>query len=102
LIRSKRISNDHASRTTIAKKTYSLYYYTHGDPSTNAIIFFHPAYGSNSIFGDNSAIKKAQNREILKAFFLMLFGMDGFRRYVFKNTNVVESEREVFIMPCRS
>jgi pimeloyl-ACP methyl ester carboxylesterase len=52
--------------------------------------------GGYSIFGDNSAITKAQNREILKAFFLMLFWMDGFRRYVVKNTNVVEAEREVF------
>jgi 3-oxoadipate enol-lactonase len=52
--------------------------------------------GGYSIFGDNSAISKAQNREIVKAFFLMLFNMDGFRRYVVKNTNVVEAEREVF------
>jgi 3-oxoadipate enol-lactonase len=52
--------------------------------------------GGYSIFGDNSAIAKAQNREIVKAFFLILFNMDGFRRYVVKNTNVVEAEREVF------
>ena len=52
--------------------------------------------GGYSIFGDNSAITKAQNREIIKAFFLMLFNMDGFRRYVVKNTNMVEAEREVF------
>ncbi|MEN4012413.1 MAG: alpha/beta hydrolase [Chloroflexota bacterium] len=52
--------------------------------------------GGYSIFGDNSAIMKAQNREIIKAFFLILFWMDGFRRYVVKNTNLVESEREVF------
>jgi len=52
--------------------------------------------GGYSIFGDNSAITQAQNREIVKAFFLMLFNMDGFRRYVVKNTNVVEAEREVF------
>jgi 3-oxoadipate enol-lactonase len=52
--------------------------------------------GGYSIFGDNSAISKAQNREIVKAFFLILFWMDGFRRYVVKNTNVVEAEREVF------
>jgi 3-oxoadipate enol-lactonase len=52
--------------------------------------------GGYSIFGDNSAITKAQNREIVKAFFLMLFWMDGFRRYVVKNTNVVEAERQVF------
>lgn len=52
--------------------------------------------GGYSIFGDNSAITKAQNRAIVKAFFLMLFWMDGFRRYVVKNTNVVEAEREVF------
>jgi pimeloyl-ACP methyl ester carboxylesterase len=52
--------------------------------------------GGYSIFGDNAAITKAQNREIVKAFFLMLFWMEGFRRYVVKNTNVVEAEREVF------
>lgn len=52
--------------------------------------------GGYSIFGDNSAITKAQNSEIIKAFFLILFNMDGFRRYVVKNTNVVEAEREVF------
>jgi 3-oxoadipate enol-lactonase len=166
----------------LKKETYSLYYYTTGDPSHEAIVFLHPAYGDHtcfhhqfdvfaenyhvisldmpghgksqvrggnvgidatvglvseilaaeghaqahlvgvslgslmaqaiahrypqlvksvtvtggySIFGDNSAISKAQNREIVKAFFLMLFHMDGFRRYVVKNTNVVEAEREV-------
>ena len=52
--------------------------------------------GGYSIFGDNSAITKAQNREIFKAFFLMLFWMEGFRRYVVKNTNLFEAEREVF------
>lgn len=52
--------------------------------------------GGYSIFGDNSVITKAQNREIVKAFFLILFNMDGFRRYVVKNTNVIEAEREVF------
>ena len=52
--------------------------------------------GGYSIFGDNSAISKAQNREIAKAFFLMLFAMDRFRRYVVKSTNVVAAEREVF------
>lgn len=51
--------------------------------------------GGYSIFGDNSAISKAQNREIVKAFFLMMFNMDGFRRYVVNNTNVVQAEREV-------
>jgi 3-oxoadipate enol-lactonase len=166
----------------LQKETYSLYYYTQGNPSNEAIVFIHPAYGDHtcfhhqmdvfaedyhvmcvdmpghgnsqvrggnvgidatvslvaeiiekeghaqahlagvslgslmaqavahrypqkvksvtitggySIFGDNSAITKAQNREIFKAFFLMLFNMDGFRRYVVKNTNVVEAEREV-------
>lgn len=52
--------------------------------------------GGYSIFGDNSAISKVQNREIVKSFFLILFNMDGFRRYVVKNTNVVEAERQVF------
>lgn len=52
--------------------------------------------GGYSIFGDNSAINKAQNREIIKAFLLILFNMDGFRRYVVKSTNVVDSEREIF------
>jgi 3-oxoadipate enol-lactonase len=166
----------------LQKETYSLYYYTQGNPSDEAIVFIHPAYGDHtcfhhqvdvfaenyhvicvdmpghgksqvsggnvgidatvdlvaeilaveghagahlvgvslgslmaqaiahrypqlvksvtvtggySIFGDNSAISKAQNREIVKAFFLMMFNMDGFRRYVVKNTNVVEAEREV-------
>jgi 3-oxoadipate enol-lactonase len=51
--------------------------------------------GGYSIFGDNSAITKTQNREIVKAIFLMIFNMDGFCRYVVKNTNVVEAEREV-------
>ncbi len=167
----------------LQKEAYSLYYYTQGDPSNEAIVFIHPAYGDHtcfhhqvdvfardyhvicvdmighgksqvkggivtiektvdliaeiiaaeghaqahlvgvslgslmaqavahrfpqrvksitvtggySIFGDNAAITKAQNREIFKAVFLMLFWMDGFRRYVVKNTNVVEAEREVF------
>jgi 3-oxoadipate enol-lactonase len=167
----------------LPKDSYSLYYYTKGDPSKEAIVFIHPAYGDHtcfhhqldvfaenyhvicldmpghgnsqvrsanvgidvtvdlvaeiieadghaqahlvgvslgslmaqavahrypqrvksvtvtggySIFGDNSAITKAQNREIFKAFFLMLFWMEGFRRYVVKNTNVVAAEQEVF------
>ena len=167
----------------LTQDTYSLYYYTQGDPSKEAIVFTHPAYGDPtcfhhqvdvftenyhvicvdmlghgksqvrgvnvgidatvglvaeiitaeghiqahlvgvslgslmaqavahhnpqrvksvtvtggySIFGDNSAITKAQNREIFKALFLMLFWMDGFRRYVVENTNVVEAERQVF------
>lgn len=166
----------------LQKEIYSLYYYTQGDPSKEAIVFIHPAYGDYtcfhhqvdvfaedyhvisldmpghgksqvrgggvgidvtvelvaeiiekeghaqahlvgvslgslmaqavahryphlvksvtvtggySIFGDNSAISKAQNREIFKAIFLMIFNMDGFRRYVVRNTNVVEAEREV-------
>lgn len=172
----------HLQERQLQKETYSLYYYTQGDPSNEAIVFIHPAYGDHtcfhnqvdvfaedyhvicvdmpghgksqvrggnvgidatvslvaeiiekeghaqahlagvslgslmaqavahrypkkvksvtvtggySIFGDNSAISKAQNREIVKAVFLMLFNMDGFRRYVVKNTNVVEAEREV-------
>ncbi len=52
--------------------------------------------GGYSIFGDNAAITQAQNREIGKALFLLVFWMDGFRRYVVKNTNVVEAERRVF------
>lgn len=52
--------------------------------------------GGYSIFGDNQAITKAQNSEIIKAFFLILFDMDGFRRYVVKSTNVVKAEREIF------
>jgi pimeloyl-ACP methyl ester carboxylesterase len=166
----------------LERETYSLYYYTAGDPNHEAIVFIHPAYGDYtcfhhqvdafaesyhlifvdmlghgksqvrvgsatiektadlvaeiiekeghsqahlvgvslgslmaqsvahrfpqrvksvtvtggySIFGDNSAITKAQNREIVKAVFLMIFNMDGFRRYVVENTNVVEAEREV-------
>jgi 3-oxoadipate enol-lactonase len=166
----------------LQKETYNLYYYTQGNPSKEAIVFLHPAYGDHtcfhhqvdvfaadyhvisldmpghgktqvrggnvgidatvglvaeiiaaeghaqahlvgvslgslmaqavayrhpqlvksvticggySIFGDNSAISQAQNREIFKAVFLMIFNMDGFRRYVVKNTNVVEAEREV-------
>lgn len=173
----------HLQERQLQKETYNLYYYTQGDPSNEAIVFIHPAYGDHtcfnhqvdvfaenyhvicvdmpghgksqvrvgnigidatvdlvaeilaaeghaqahlvgvslgslmaqavankfphltksitvtggySIFGDNSAISKAQNREIFKAFFLMIFNMDGFRRYVVKNTNVVEAEREVF------
>lgn len=167
----------------LQKETYTLYYYTQGNPSNTAIVFLHPAYGDHtsfhhqvdvfaehyhvicvdmlghgqsqvrggnvtiektidlvmeiiekeghaqahlvgvslgslmaqavahqypqqvksvtiiggySIFGDNSDISKAQNREIVKAFFLMIFWMDGFRRYVVKNTNVVEAEQEIF------
>jgi 3-oxoadipate enol-lactonase len=166
----------------LEKETYNLYYYTQGDPSKEAIVFLHPAYGDHtcfhhqmdvfaedyhvisldmpghgksqvrggsvgidatvdlvaeiiaaeghaqahlvgvslgslmaqavahrypqlvksvtvtggySIFGDNSAISKAQNREIFKAVFLMIFNMDGFRRYAVEKTNVVEAEREV-------
>lgn len=52
--------------------------------------------GGYSIFGDNSKISKAQNREIVKAFFLMMFWMEGFRRYVVKTTNIVAAEQEVF------
>ncbi len=167
----------------LEKETYSLYYYTAGDPNGEAIVFIHPAYGDHtcfhnqidafakdyylifvdmpghgqsqvrggnvtiektidlvgeiiaaegyaqahlvgvslgalmaqavanrypslvksvistggySIFGDNSVISKAQNREIVKSFLLILFNIDGFRRYVVKNTNVVEAERQVF------
>ncbi len=167
----------------LQKDTFNLYYYTQGDPSKEAIVFIHPAYGDHtcfhhqldvfaenyyiisldmpghgksqvnggnigidatvdliaeiieaeghsgahlvgvslgsliaqavahrypqrvksitatggySIFGDNSLITKSQNKEIFKAFFLMIFRMEGFRRYVVKNTNLVESEREVF------
>jgi pimeloyl-ACP methyl ester carboxylesterase len=173
----------HLQERQLQKETHSLYYYAQGDPSNEAIVFIHPAYGDHtcfhhqvdafaegyhlifvdmlghgksqvrggsvtiektadlvaeiiereghaqahlvgvslgallaqsvahrfpqrvksitvtggySIFGDNSAISKAQNREIVKAFFLMIFNMDGFRRYVVKNTNVVEAERELF------
>lgn len=167
----------------LKKDTYSLYYYTQGDPSKEALFFIHPAYGDHtcfhhqvdvfslnyhvisldmpghgksqvksgkigidatvdlvaeilaaerhaqahlvgvslgslvaqavacrypqmvrsvtvtggySIFGDNSAISKAQNREIFKALFMMLFWMDGFRRHVVRQTNVVEAEQQVF------
>ncbi|MCX7791855.1 MAG: alpha/beta fold hydrolase [Chloroflexaceae bacterium] len=38
--------------------------------------------GGYSIFGDNSAIVKAQRSEMFKWLFLMLFSMDRFRRYV--------------------
>lgn len=169
----------------LQKDTYSIYYYTQGDPSKEAIVFIHPAYGDHtclhhqvdvfaenyhvicidmlghgksqvrrgnigidatvgliaeileaegsaqahlvgvslgslmaqavahrfpqrvksvtvtggySIFGDNSNITKAQNHEIFKTVFLMLFWMDGFRRYVVKNTNVVASEQQVFYL----
>lgn len=167
----------------LQEEVYNLYYYTQGDPSKDAIVFIHPAYGDHtcfhhqldvfaenyhiiildmlghgksqvkgvnvgidatvdqiveiieaeghaeahlvgvslgsliaqavayrypqrvksitatggySIFGDNSSITKSQNKEIFKAFFLMIFWMEGFRRYVVKNTNLVESERQVF------
>lgn len=173
----------HLQEQQLQKETYSLYYYTQGDPSKEALVFIHPAYGDYtcfhhqvdvfaenyhvisldmpghgksqvrgggvgidatvglvaeiivaeghagahlvgvslgslmaqaashkfsqlvksvticggySIFGDNSAISKAQNREIVKAMFLMLFNMDGFRHYVVQHTNVVEAERDVF------
>ena len=167
----------------LQKDSYSLYYYTQGDPANEAIVFIHPAYGDHtcfhhqveffaenyhiisldmvghgksqvrgtrvsidvtvdliaeilqaeghtqahlvgvslgaliaqavahrypqrvksvtviggySIFGDNSAISKAQNREIVKAMFLMLFRMEGFRQYVIKSTSVVAAEQEIF------
>jgi 3-oxoadipate enol-lactonase len=167
----------------LKKEAYTLYYYTAGDPKSEAIVFIHPAYGDHtcfhhqvdtfardyhvicvdmlghgksqpiggnatiesnvadvaeiiayeghnqahlvgvslgslvaqaiadqypqkvatitvtggySIFGDNSAITKAQNREIFKAFFLIIFWIDGFRRYVVKNTNIIKAEQEVF------
>ncbi|MDO9085088.1 MAG: alpha/beta hydrolase [Anaerolineaceae bacterium] len=54
--------------------------------------------GGYSIFGDNSKISKAQNREIGKAFFLMMFNMEGFRRYVVKSTNIVPAEQEIFYL----
>ena len=53
------------------------------------------ATGGYSIFGDNSKITKAQNREIIKALFLMIFKMEEFRRYVVKNTNIIPAEQEV-------
>jgi|AutmiccommuBRH23_1029490.scaffolds.fasta_scaffold00064_55 pimeloyl-ACP methyl ester carboxylesterase len=52
--------------------------------------------GGYSIFGDNSKISKAQNREIIKAIFLIVFWMEGFRRYVVINTIIVPSEQDVF------
>ncbi|MCX8060979.1 MAG: alpha/beta hydrolase [Anaerolineales bacterium] len=52
--------------------------------------------GGYSIFGDNSAILKAQRGEMLKWLFMVLFSMDRFRRYVVSTTNVVDAEREVF------
>lgn len=52
--------------------------------------------GGYSIFGDNSAVSKAQGGEMLKWFFLVLFSMERFRRYVVKGTNYVDAEREVF------
>lgn len=52
--------------------------------------------GGYSIFGDNSAITKAQRGEMLKWLLMVLFSMDRFRRYVVSTTNVVEAEREVF------
>jgi len=74
-----------------------------GSLMAQAVAYRHPKMvksiticGGYSIFGDNSAITKAQNREIVKAFLLILFNMDGFRHYVVRNTNVVEAEREVF------
>jgi pimeloyl-ACP methyl ester carboxylesterase len=174
---------NHLQEKLLQRDAFSLHYYTQGNPSSEAIVFIHPAYGDHtcfhhqfeafardyhvisldmpghgktqvrdmsigidvtvelipeilaaeghtgahlvgvslgslmaqaaayrhpqwvksiticggySIFGDNSAISKAQNREIFKAFFLILFNMDGFRRYVVQHTNVVEAEREVF------
>ncbi|MEJ5223784.1 MAG: alpha/beta fold hydrolase [Anaerolineales bacterium] len=74
-----------------------------GSLVAQAVAYRHPQWvksvtvcGGYSIFGDNSAISRAQNREIFKALFLMLFNMDGFRRYVVQQTNIVEAERDVF------
>jgi pimeloyl-ACP methyl ester carboxylesterase len=167
---------------TLNKDTYTLYYYTAGNPQKETLVFIHPAYGDHtcfhhqvepfvedyhlifvdmlghgksqvpmggptiektsdlvleilereglervhligvsfgslmvqdiahrypervksvsviggySIFGDNSKISKAQNLEIVKASFLMIFWMEGFRRYVVKNTNIVPAEQEI-------
>lgn len=52
--------------------------------------------GGYSIFGDNSAIVRAQRGEMLKWLVLMVFSMQRFRRYVVSSTNVVQAEREVF------
>lgn len=52
--------------------------------------------GGYSIFGDTSAITRAQTVEMLKWLFLLLFSMELFRRYVVSSTNVVAAEREVF------
>lgn len=52
--------------------------------------------GGYSIFGDNSAVSKAQGGEMFKWFFLVLFSMEKFRRYVVNGTNHVEAEKEVF------
>ncbi|MCS7011792.1 MAG: alpha/beta hydrolase [Anaerolineales bacterium] len=52
--------------------------------------------GGYSIFGDTSAITRAQSGEMVKWLFLMLFSMERFRRYVVASTNVVEAERQVF------
>ena len=32
------------------KNVYNIYYYTQGDPSKEAIVFIHPAYGDNTCF----------------------------------------------------
>ncbi len=52
--------------------------------------------GGYSIFGDNSAIAKAQGGEMFKWFWMVLFSMEKFRRYVVSSTNFVEAERQVF------
>lgn len=57
--------------------------------------------GGYSIFGDTTAITRAQSGEMLKWLFLMVFSMERFRRYVAASTNVVEAEREVFYRAAR-
>lgn len=57
--------------------------------------------GGYSLFGDNSAITRAQGGEMVRWLLLALVSMERFRRYVASQTNFVDAEREVFYRAAR-
>lgn len=52
--------------------------------------------GGYSIFGDNKEIQRAQSGEMIKWFFLVIFSMSRFRRYLARTTVIHTQEQEVF------
>jgi len=52
--------------------------------------------GGYSIFGDNKDIQRAQSGEMVKWFFMVIFSMKRFRRYLARTTVIHPQEQEVF------